>query len=491
MYNTSLICATDSRVNSRESGLGILSGKSCGKRLKSVRRPLLTAISLALMTVLFFVSCDDEQQPQHSATQGAAVQGPALQESISEAVTIGVVVITSGQIAVPITNPNAGTARVLVFLTPFVSSATYAVVVDGQAIDSALVTTKGFDLASKKTGTLSIGGLTNGETYTVGLKTIGANGVAYNGVTQSRAVLTEPTRFTIAAAEGEVASATVSGGSLTSTSAIALNWINPSNAVGVTMTASPSATIPPVNTAAGASNAITVNNLSGGTEYTFTITATNAFGSTSIDKAFRAPLPVVLWEGTSNAVGNFGFGYCQAQLSGSGAHKALYDAGYRTASFFGSTPDYDYNDIANTRRALGDVRTRPLITATGGSMQAREISTGVAMTLADFTKSTNRSANGNIITNAAVVDALRDVVSLYSFWSLTDTSGSYSAQNCKGATAFYSRPGAYPRGAVGRPVYNRGPVRINGRLVYRNGALLNNGGTHTCITIASVVCIAK
>lgn len=146
-----------------------------------------------------------------------------------------------------------------------------------------------------------------------------------------------------------------------------------------------------------------------------------------------------------------GFDYCQRLLnSGSTAasgnvHKTLYDAGYRTARFFGSTgtatgvgtTGYHFNDIANSPNALGDVRSRPLVTAVGGTFTVRMIgSPAVAMTLGDFTKATNRNANGDI-SNSSAVGVITDI-NTYSIdwnWGFSNRDGTYrTTASCSSAT---------------------------------------------------------
>ena len=88
----------------------------------------------------------------------------------------------------------------------------------------------------------------------------------------------------------------------------------------------------------------------------FTLTAGSDYmlGSQSAHTATITDTPfVVLWN-SGTAQGNFGFDRCQNILAGStGIGPALRNAGFTKAVFFGSTPSYNFPDIATDADALG------------------------------------------------------------------------------------------------------------------------------------------
>ncbi len=178
----------------------------------------------------------------------------------------------------------------------------------------------------------------------------------------------------------------------------------------------------------------------------FTLTAGSDYmlGSQSAHTATITDTPfVVLWN-SGTAQGNFGFDRCQNILAGStGIGPALRNAGFTKAIFFGSTPSYNFPDIATDADALG-IQTGTYTfaaAATALNVRVASFSSSTVSYTSMFGGSTRTLGNlagiasgGGWQNGGAQIVAAAGITSSTRFWSFTRDRG-HNANNCSGATS--------------------------------------------------------
>ena len=173
---------------------------------------------------------------------------------------------------------------------------------------------------------------------------------------------------------------------------------------------------------------------------------------------------IVLWNSGSTQ-GNFGFDRCQNILNTAttGIGSVLRNAGFTKAIFFGSTPNYNFPDIATDPDALGmqtgtytfstaatDLNVWVASSSSGGvSYTSTFGSTAVTRTLGNLVgvASLGGWQNGG----AQIVAAAGITSSSTHFWSFTSSTAYNTFDNCTGATSTVSSNS----GGIGRGVCYR------------------------------------
>ena len=240
---------------------------------------------------------------------------------------------------------------------------------------------------------------------------------------------------------------------------VTLTWTDPtdadfSNLLISWQPAGPTgSTMQPLSVNKGTQTA-TVTGLMQATDYSFTAISVDVAGNRSVASTARAAAmittglnPTVALFNTGASTGGFGFGSsgrCQTRLDDSSfaIGVELKSRGYTKAVLFGSTPDYNFIDLATDPDALG------ISGQTDTNLEARGLSyfsgtssvTGQTMFgLAGSTTTRTVGSLVNVATGGAWQNGGEDIISIVIaspkiFWSFTRDTAYDSGNNCSGAT---------------------------------------------------------